>query len=238
MSRKRMIDPGIWTDDGFLSLPRDARLLFIGMISHADDDGRGCAESRALKAKVFPSDELSEADVAALCTSIAHNMRVQFYEVEGKRYYQLSRWNNHQFIKDRKPSTLPGPTPDRERTDAGPTPDRERRPMNERKKEKKEYAKGVTFTDSEYENMCAKHGKGVVDAAAEILSAYKEAHGKEYKSDAGALREWALGEAVKRGAKRGSGPPALDIRKCPKGHEYLAGTTCRVCGWKEGESDS
>lgn len=249
MSRKRMIDPNIWTDEGFLELSPLARLLFIGLISHADDEGRGGAGTKSLKARIFSGDDVTFEQVDALKREVETHIRVTFYTVDGTEYYQLAKWNDYQVVNRPRPSTIPLPEDSvndhgvfttngmegngRERNGSSKHSKRQKQPSP-----KKEYAKGVTFTDSEYENMCVKHGKGVVDAAAEILSAYKEAHGKEYKSDAGALREWALGEAVKRGAKRGIGPPALDIRKCPKGHEYLAGTTCRVCGWKEGEGDS
>lgn len=146
MARKRMIDPSIWTDDGFMSLNPNERLLWLGLISHADDEGRGTAEPRGLRAKVFPADGLSDDDVAGMCGALARHMRVRFYAVDGARYYQLDRWSNHQYIKDRKPSTLPppggdddvGPGAARERPDSGPGAARERRPMNESMNEGKE----------------------------------------------------------------------------------------------------
>lgn len=39
MSRKRMIDPGIWTDPEVLRLSSEAFIVFVGLISHADDEG-------------------------------------------------------------------------------------------------------------------------------------------------------------------------------------------------------
>lgn len=47
MPRKRMIDPGIWTDDDLGRLGFAERLLFIGLFSLADDEGliRGSASS-------------------------------------------------------------------------------------------------------------------------------------------------------------------------------------------------
>ena len=43
MARKRMIDPNIWQSEDFNSLSLMGRLLFIGMFSNADDEGRGIA---------------------------------------------------------------------------------------------------------------------------------------------------------------------------------------------------
>jgi len=144
-----MIDPGIWTDDGFLALGFKERLLFIGLISHADDDGRGSAEPRSIRAKVFPGDELSDEEILEMAEVLCRRMRVTVYEVGGVRYYQLDRWRSHQYIKDRKPSTMPaptsggdgadvGPTSARERPGSGPTSARDLRPMNEGMKEGKE----------------------------------------------------------------------------------------------------
>ena len=41
MARKRMIDPNIWDSEDFSKLSILGRLLFIGMFSNADDEGRG-----------------------------------------------------------------------------------------------------------------------------------------------------------------------------------------------------
>lgn len=241
MARKRMLDPNIWTDEGFLELRPLARLLFIGLISHADDEGRGTAGAKCLKARIFSGDDVSCEMVETLKGEVEEHLRVSFYTVEGTDYYQLARWDDYQVVNKPRPSTVPLPDGYRSPTVTVTTNGREgngreRNGSSKRtraKEPKKEYAKGVTFTDSEYAKLCEKNGKAVVDVAAEILSAYKEAHGRQYKSDAGAMREWALGEAVKRGGK--PAVKALDIRKCPNGHEYLVGQTCRVCGWKEGD---
>jgi len=231
MSRKRMLSPDIWTDEGFLELDPLARLLFIGLISHADDEGRGHAMAKALKAKVFPGDDLDEGSVAALCGKLSENMRVQFYEVAGTRYYQLEKWQNHQSINRPSPSTIPGP-------DGTPAPLNERSvsahlEIEEVKKERKEekesakrtYAPLVKMTDEEHEKLVAKHGEEVVNQAVELLDAYKLEKGKTYKSDAGALRSWAIQAALERRDKgRGRGGVA------PPGVVKFAGRVCAKCG--------
>ena len=109
MARKRMIDPGIWIDEGFLNLSIAARLLFIGMISGADDEGRGLATDRCLKARVFPSDDVTLEQVREFRGELASNVNVQFYEVDGREYYQLTKWTDHQKVEHSKGSTIPKP---------------------------------------------------------------------------------------------------------------------------------
>ena len=41
MARKRMIDPAIWQSQDFSRLSMLAKLVFIGLFSYADDEGRG-----------------------------------------------------------------------------------------------------------------------------------------------------------------------------------------------------
>ena len=116
MPRQRMIRPEIWTDEGFLSLTIPARLLFIGMISGADDEGRGLATDRCLKASVFPGDDMTLEDIRGYRDELGATVNVRFYEVDGKEYYQLTKWNNHQKVDHAKVSTYPIPE------DAGTTP--------------------------------------------------------------------------------------------------------------------
>ena len=57
MARKRMIDPQIWVIEDFSKLSFLSRLIWIGLISNADDEGRGKANISYLKSQLFPSDE-------------------------------------------------------------------------------------------------------------------------------------------------------------------------------------
>ena len=100
-----MIKPDIWIDEGFLNLSIQARLLFIGMISGADDEGRGLATDRCLKAKVFPSDDVTLEQVRGFRGELADNVNVQFYEVDGREYYQMAKWKDHQKVEYAKKFT-------------------------------------------------------------------------------------------------------------------------------------
>lgn len=130
MARKRMISPEIWENEGFGELSMLAKVLFIGMISQADDDGKGVLSPQLLKSKILPYDELRIADVDKALNEIGHNLSaglssetdedkalnerghklsVVFYEVEGKRYYLFENWRKWQTINRPIPSKLPNP---------------------------------------------------------------------------------------------------------------------------------
>ena len=75
MARKRMVDPNIWQSEDFNSLPLLGRLLFIGMFSNADDEGRGVANPVFLRSMVFPYDEsIRGADIEKALSEIGSKM--------------------------------------------------------------------------------------------------------------------------------------------------------------------
>ncbi len=108
MARRRMIAPEIWLSEDFSKLSLLAKLLFIGMFSQADDQGRGRAKPVYLKSILFPYDEkLRVADVETALSEIALNMSVALYSVAGSSYYEFQNWKKWQTIDRPKPSELP-----------------------------------------------------------------------------------------------------------------------------------
>ncbi len=98
-----MISPEMWDNEGFNKLSHWARLLWIGLISNADDLGRGIADCQSLKNKVFPFDKISLKRIEKWRFEIQNTMRnIQFYPKKTKRYYQLIKWEEYQYVrKDR-----------------------------------------------------------------------------------------------------------------------------------------
>lgn len=108
MARKRMIDPGIWLSEDFSNLSILARLVWIGIISNADDEGRGKANISYLKSQLFPyDDELSLKKIENSLKEIEKNMSIVFYEIENKKYFQLTSWHKFQKIDKPSPSSIP-----------------------------------------------------------------------------------------------------------------------------------
>ena len=110
MARKRMIDPGIWQSEDFARLSTLAKLVFIGLFSNADDEGRGRANALYLKSILFPYDEkLRAADMEKTLQEIASHMSVTFYTHDEKEYYVLESWNSFQTINKPTASKIPLP---------------------------------------------------------------------------------------------------------------------------------
>lgn len=107
-----MIDPSIWQDEEFGSLSPNAKILFIGLFSNADDEGRIRANEAYLKSTIFMyDDKINVDDVRELRREVYSRMKaVQLYIVDGKYYIQLMNWDEYQKQhKDRiQASTLPG----------------------------------------------------------------------------------------------------------------------------------
>lgn len=110
MARKRMIDPNIWNSEDFSKLSSFAKLVFIGLFSQADDEGRGKANPTYLKSILFPYEEaIRAADIKKTLSEIASTMSVTFYTHDEKEYYVLDSWDKFQTINKPTPSTIPLP---------------------------------------------------------------------------------------------------------------------------------
>lgn len=83
----------------------EARLLFVGLWTIADRVGRLEDRPKQIKMEIFPADSV---DIDALLNLIAATGMLQRYEVDGKRYLQVTSFAKHQNPhRDEKPSTIP-----------------------------------------------------------------------------------------------------------------------------------
>lgn len=159
MARKRMIDPGIWQSEDFAKLSTLSKLVFIGLFSNADDEGRGRANTLYLKSILFPYDEkLRAADMEKTLEEIASHMSVTFYTHDEKEYYVLESWKSFQTIN--KPTASKIPLPDGYRSAAGALPPNKKREEKKETEEKKELARPSLEQIREY---CTER-KNKVDA--------------------------------------------------------------------------
>lgn len=108
MARKRMIDPNIWQSEDFSKLSTLAKLVFIGLFSLADDEGRGRSNPVYLKSTLFPYEEgIRSTDIDKTLSEISSNMSVIFYTCDGSSYYSLYNWNTWQKIDKPSQSKIP-----------------------------------------------------------------------------------------------------------------------------------
>lgn len=109
MARIRSVKPSIWSDERFIELSRDARLLFLGMISNADDAGRLVASGVALIGAVFPHDKVTITQVEKWRDEIATTGLAVVYASGRGTFASLPGYPKHQRIQKKQPSSLPPP---------------------------------------------------------------------------------------------------------------------------------
>ena len=110
MPRRRMIDPDFWNDSRVKRLTPIERLLFIGMVSQADDDGRLLADTAFLRSKVFPYDDFTLEDITSMRDHILEtNPNLQLYQNAGEDYLYFRKWPRYQKPSHPQPSKLPKP---------------------------------------------------------------------------------------------------------------------------------
>ena len=115
MARIRTIKPEFWASEQVMSLSLLARLAFIGLWNFCDDGGNHPASVKTFKAKVFPSDDLSAADMQRFVEELMEQALITLYQVGGKAYWHVTGWDRHQRID--KP-TFKHPTPPEDATKA------------------------------------------------------------------------------------------------------------------------
>lgn len=112
MPRIRSIKPEFWDSPSTASASVRVRLLFIAMWNWADDHGRGTANASQVLSFAFPNDaELPSlvAEAPRIYTEIRGSFGVVFYEVDGRRFYAIPSWNDHQKNERKAASKYPPP---------------------------------------------------------------------------------------------------------------------------------
>jgi hypothetical protein len=112
MARARNIKPGFFSNEALAELPPIVRLLFIGLWTVADREGRVEDRPKRIKALVLPYDD---CDIDALLTELSGKRdsdgRPAFiarYSAGGSNLIQVVNWHKHQNPHQHEsPSTLP-----------------------------------------------------------------------------------------------------------------------------------
>ena len=110
MARSRNIKPSFFKNDVLASLDLRARILFAGLWTIADREGRLEDRPAKIKAECLPYDD---CDVDALLNSLATGKKpfIHRYEVDGEKYIQVVTWHKHQSPHVREPESDIPPAP-------------------------------------------------------------------------------------------------------------------------------
>ncbi|WP_302789912.1 hypothetical protein [Hafnia paralvei] len=93
MARSRNIKPGFFTNDELAECSPYARLLFAGLWTIADKEGRLDDRPKKIKALVLPFDSV---DCDELLSQLHAKNFITRYTVEGNGYIQINNWKKHQ----------------------------------------------------------------------------------------------------------------------------------------------
>lgn len=107
MARARLLKPDFFLDEDLAKLPAEARLLFAGLWTLADRDGRLEDRPGRIRAQLFPYDP--DCNIVGLLTALGrpreHSSRgfIVRYETEGRRYIQIVNFKAHQRPHPKEP---------------------------------------------------------------------------------------------------------------------------------------
>ncbi|MCC8421978.1 hypothetical protein LGZ99_22440 [Photorhabdus temperata] len=93
MARSRNIKPGFFTNDDLAECEPLARLLFAGLWTIADREGRLEDKPRKIKAMVLPYDD---TDCDKLLAQLHDKNFITRYAVDGNEFIQINNWKKHQ----------------------------------------------------------------------------------------------------------------------------------------------
>ena len=107
MARSRNIKPGFFMNEELADIEPFGRLLFIGLWTLADREGRMENRPKKIKAEVFPYDSV---EIEPLLDSLEEKNFILRYEFNGNKYIQVNNFLKHQkpHIKETA-SVIPAP---------------------------------------------------------------------------------------------------------------------------------
>lgn len=114
MPRARLIKHQFFLDEAVADCSESAQLLFIGLWTLADKEGRLEDKPRVIKAQIFP---YRDRDVDALLAELAGAHLLLRYNVNGLKVIQIRSFTKHQHTHVKEPaSELPAPNEHQTRT--------------------------------------------------------------------------------------------------------------------------
>jgi hypothetical protein len=107
MARIRTIKPEFWQDEKLSLLDPLSRLVFLGLISMADDQGRLVDNLKLLDGQLFPNTDDSCRE--PLDTLVRVGRVLRYRAKSGQAVLQIANWSKHQKVDHPSRALLPGP---------------------------------------------------------------------------------------------------------------------------------
>jgi len=117
MPRIRSIRPEFWTRRKLAAASPEVRLVMVGLIQLADDEGRLEADPVILRSQLFPAGGIAQAEFNRALEFLASIGEIVSYEVDGAPYVCVPGWRDkkswqYQQINKPQASRLPAPLPE------------------------------------------------------------------------------------------------------------------------------
>lgn len=107
MARARNIKPGFFKNEVLAEMPFETRLLFIGLWTLADREGRMEDRPKRIRAEIFALDMI---DIDPMLDRLRDDKFIVRYEVDGVRYIQVANFTKHQMPHHKEvASVIPAP---------------------------------------------------------------------------------------------------------------------------------
>jgi hypothetical protein len=189
MARRRMIDPGFWSSEHHIRLIFRQRLLFLGLISNADDEGRIKGNPNFIRAVVFPYDDINQSSIKDDLELLAAEGLIIKYIHNDLDYIQIAKWDDYQRIDKPSPSKIPPPSivnysKNDSKNDSGNDSKnhsflKEKEIKRKEEKEFKEEAEGNTSLNPVSEILIQSYGRSPTLAEQEFISRLINKFGEE-----------------------------------------------------------
>lgn len=103
---QRFLRPGITTSDKFNSVPWDTQVFFVRLLTLVDDYGRYDAHPLLLKGHAFAMrPDVTVERIIEMRDELSKSGLVTFYEVKGKEFLQVEKWQERARTSSRYPSS-------------------------------------------------------------------------------------------------------------------------------------
>lgn len=118
MARRRMIDPNFWQSEDVSKLSVRQRLLFIGLFSNADDEGKLRGNPAFVRSIIFPYEDFAMNEIEQDLNDIEGVGSILQYNVEGSKYILLCNWKKFQRVDKPQSSVIPDPNENYSKNDS------------------------------------------------------------------------------------------------------------------------
>ena len=103
MPRSRIIKPDFFYDEELAKCTMGSRLLFIGLWTIADKEGRIEDKPRTIRARIMPFDD--KIDVDDMLWELSELGFIQRYDVDGRAFIQITNFAKHQRVHPKEPKS-------------------------------------------------------------------------------------------------------------------------------------